>query len=63
MNGHPRDEAQNDIMAGSPILAPDLDELARRVSALLDVKQATRLWNGIQQRITESQALQRSRRS
>ena len=56
MNGHPRDEARCDIMAGRPTLAPDLDELARRVNALLDVKQATRFWNGIEQRIMRSQA-------
>lgn len=56
VNGHPRAEARCDIMAGRPTLAPDLDELARRVNALLDVKQATRFWNGIEQRITRSQA-------
>lgn len=56
VNGHPRDEARCDIMAGRPTLAPDLDELARRVNALLDVKQATRFWNGIEQRIMRSQA-------
>jgi hypothetical protein len=56
VNGHPRDEARCDIMAGRPTLAPDLDELARRVSALLDVKQATRFWNGIEQRIMRSRA-------
>jgi hypothetical protein len=54
--GHPRDEARNDIMAGRPTLAPDLDELARRVNDLLDVKQATQFWNGIEQRIKTSQA-------
>jgi hypothetical protein len=45
-----------DATSGRPTLAPDLDELARRVNALLDVKQATRFWNGIEQRITRSQA-------
>jgi hypothetical protein len=43
-------------VAGRPTLAPDLDQLALRVSALLNVKHARRFWNGIEHRIMRSPA-------
>jgi hypothetical protein len=56
VNGKPRDHVGSDIEAGRPCLSPDIDELARRVVALLDDRQITRLWNSLDHQVQESPA-------
>jgi hypothetical protein len=55
-NGHPRDELRNDIEAGRPGVAPDVDRLALRCAQLLDRKRSERFWNSIEYRIRLSES-------
>jgi hypothetical protein len=51
-NGRPRD----DIKAGRPGVAPDVDRLALRCAQLLDSKRSERFWNGIEYRVRLSES-------
>jgi hypothetical protein len=56
VNGRPRDEVQSDIAAGRPAIAADVDALAAKCAALLDLKRSERFWNSIEYRIRISPA-------
>jgi hypothetical protein len=50
-NGRPRDELRNDIEAGRPGVAQDVDQLALRCAQPLDRKRSEWFWNSIEYRI------------
>jgi hypothetical protein len=53
-NGRPRDELRDDIEAGRPGVAQDVDQLALRCAQLLDSKRSEWFWNTIEYRIRMS---------